>query len=72
MKGGIWMKRKVIIEEVISQEFEVDIDDTEDEFVKVKEMYKNGTLVVDNASLVQSNVMICDEDGEETDWITIY
>lgn len=66
------MKRKVIVEEVISQEFEIDIDDTEDAFAKVKEMYKNETLVVDNASLIQTNVMICDEDGEETDWITIY
>lgn len=65
------MKRKVIIEEVISQEFEIDIDD-EDAFEKVKEMYKNETLVVDNASLTQTNVMICDEDGEETDWNTIY
>lgn len=62
------MKRKVIIEETISQEFEVELNDEENEYEQVQRMYKNGKLVVENPALTQVNAMICGENGEETDW----
>lgn len=62
------MKRKVIIEEVISQTFEVELNDDESEYDQIRNMYEIGRIVVYNPSLTQANVMICDENGEETDW----
>lgn len=62
------MKVKVIIEEVVSQTFEVEVDDIDSVYDQIRDMYKNGTLVVEDPTLIQANVMICDENGEETDW----
>lgn len=66
------MKRKVIIEEVISQTFEVELNEEESEYEQVRTMYKNGNLILEGPSLTQANVMICDENGEETDWSDLH
>ena len=66
------MKRTIIIEEVISQEFVVDIPEGANEYEFVREMYKEGKLVVEDPGLTQANVMICDENGEETDWSDLH
>ena len=66
------MKKKVIIEEVISQTFEVELNDEESEYNQVRKLYVDGKLVVENPSLTQANVMICDENGEETDWSDLH
>ena len=66
------MKRKVIIEEVISQTFEVELNEEESEYEQVRTMYKNGNLILEDHSLTQANVMICDENGEETDWSDLH
>lgn len=66
------MKRKVIIEEVISQTFEVELNEEESEYEQVRTMYKNGNLILEDSSLTQANVMICDENGEETDWSDLH
>lgn len=62
------MKRKVIIEEVVSQTFEIEVEDGEDAYGKVKKLYQQQKLIVEDPVLIQANVMICDENGEETDW----
>ena len=66
------MKTKVIIEEVISQEFEVEVSDLNNAYDEVRKMYRDGKLVVDNPTLTQANVMIPDENGEETDWSDLH
>lgn len=66
------MKVKVIIEEIISQEFEVEVTDMEKSYDQVLQEYKNGKLVVDDPSITAANVMICDEDGNETEWIDLH
>lgn len=66
------MKVKVIIEEIIRQTFEVEVSDTHNAYDEVREKYVNNELVVDDASLTQANVMICDENGEETDWCDLH
>ena len=66
------MKVKVIIQEIISQEFEVEIDDMVKSYDRVLEEYKNGNLVVDNPSINAANVMICDENGNETEWLDLH
>lgn len=62
------MKVKCVIEEVISQEFEVDVSDINNAYDEIRNMYKDRRIVVDNPSLTQANVMIYDEDGVEPDW----
>ena len=66
------MKVKVTIEEVISQMFEIEVDEKEDVYEKIRSMYKNGDLVVENPSLIEANVMIYDENGDETDWNNLH
>lgn len=66
------MKVKVIIEEVISQEFEVECEDGKDPYECVRKQYREGKLVVDDPGLTQVNVMILDENGEETDWNNLH
>ena len=66
------MKKKVIIEEVISQAFEVELNNKESEYDQVRKLYVDGKLVVEDPSLTQANVMICDENGEETDWSDLH
>ena len=66
------MKKKVIIEEVISQTFEVELNDEESEYDQVRKLYVDGKLVVEDPSLTQANVMIFDENGEETDWSDLH
>lgn len=66
------MKTKVIIEEVISQEFEVEVSSLDNAYDEVRKMYRDGKLVVDDPKLTQANVMIPDENGEETDWSDLH
>lgn len=66
------MKVKVTIEEVISQTFEIEVDEKKDAYEKIRSMYKNGDLVVENPSLIEANVMIYDENGDETDWNNLH
>lgn len=66
------MKVKVIIEEVISQTFEVDIDDMDNAYDQVRSKYLNNELVIDNPGLTAANIMIFDENGNETDWSDLH
>ena len=66
------MKKKVIIEEVISQTFEIELNDEESEYDQVRKLYVDGKLVVEDPSLTQANIMIFDENGEETDWSDLH
>ena len=66
------MKVKVIIEEIISQTFEVEVNDLDNAYEEIREMYKNGKLVVEDPCLTEANVNICDENGEVTDWLDLH
>ena len=66
------MKVKVIIEEVISQEFEVDVSNLDNAYDEIREKYKSGKLVVVEPCLIEANVNICDENGEVTDWLDLH
>lgn len=66
------MKVTVIIEEVISQTFEVEVNDTENIHDQIRKQYQNGTLVVDDPALTSASVMICDENGKKTDWNDLF
>lgn len=66
------MKTKVIIEEVISQEFEIEVSSLNNAYDEVRQMYRDGKLVVDDPKLTQANVMIPDEDGNETEFSDLH
>ena len=66
------MKAKVAIEEIITQTFEVEVSDLNEAYHEVRQMYKGGKLVVENPTLIEANVMIYDENGEETDWNNLH
>ena len=64
------MKIKVIIEEIISQEFEVEVSDLNNVYDEIRTKYKNEEIILGNPTLTQANVMIQDEDGtfDHSDW----
>ena len=66
------MKVKIAIEEIITQTFEVEVSDLNKAYDEVRQMYRDGKLVVDDPKLTQANVMIPDENGEETDWSDLH
>ena len=61
------MKIKITIEEIISQQFEVEVSSMENAYEEIREMYRNDKLTVDNATLTGANVQLT-EDGE---WISL-
>lgn len=65
------MKVKFRIIEVISQEFEMDFKDKETAQEEIRKMYHDGKIIVDNASLIQADLIILDEE-QETESTNIY
>ena len=72
IRKGKKMKVKVIIEEVISQEFEVEVSSYDNAYNEIREKYKNAELVLENPSLTQANVNIYDEEDREGDWVDLH
>lgn len=62
------MKRKVIIEEVISKEFEIDIENDDTACEQIRKMYKKGLLVVEDPCLIQASAYVYNENNELIDW----
>ena len=65
------MKVKIIIEETISQEFELEVDNIDDIYAEAQTKYLNGEICVDDPHLIQTNCGVIDEDGCVDDWIVI-
>ena len=66
------MKVTVVIEEVISQSFEIEVENMDDIYEVVPRKYKNGELVVDNPTLVETSFQVIDDQNNEcTNWINI-
>ena len=65
------MKVKVIIEEVISQTFEVEVSDMDNAYKEIKERYHDGILELNNATLLESNISFLDEDGQAGDFVRL-
>lgn len=62
------MKIKVIIEETISQEFEVEVTDLNNVRKEIKEKYHNGTLVLENPTVLEAYMGIVEKNGEVENW----
>jgi hypothetical protein len=61
------MKYEVVIEETISQKFLVQAASADDALRCAKQLYKNGSLVLDQADLTHKQIA-CVTDGEITEW----
>lgn len=66
------MKIKFTIEEVISQNFEMEVSSIENAYDEICNAYKDGRIVVDNSQLIEAKVSICNEDGEGEDWNNLH
>ena len=61
------MKIKVIIEEHISQAFEVEADTLEEAMQIAEDKYRSGEFVLDNAN-VNARLMMAENNYEATEW----
>lgn len=61
------MKIKVIIEEHISQAFEVEADTLEEAMQIAEDKYRSGEFVLDNAN-VTARLMMAENNYEATEW----
>lgn len=63
------MKIKVIIEERISKEMEIEAEDIEDAMEKAEEYYYNGEFAVDTLGIPNCTLMYADDGQYQTDWV---
>jgi hypothetical protein len=68
MTKGDEMKVKVIIEETISQEFEVEVTDLDKAYEEIRDKYKTGILELSNPALLDAQLGILDKNGQVMDW----
>ena len=66
------MKVKAHIEEIITQTFEVEVSSVDNAYDEIRKMYKEGKLVVENPTLIEANLMVEEENGEEGDWNNLH
>lgn len=62
-------KYRVVIEETISEEFEIEATSEKDAVEKAIQEYNAGNFVVSSDNVEQRQISVVDEDGELTDWI---
>lgn len=61
------MKKEIIIEEVISQRFEIECENEDDIIDIVRDKYRNGELVLDNPTVTSVEML----EDELSGWITL-
>lgn len=64
-------KYNITLEEIISQQFTVDIYNEDNIYDEIRSKYLDRQLVLENPSLTELNVMIEDADGE-SDWVNLH
>ena len=65
------MKVKITIEEVISQEFEVEVSSIENAYEEIRKMYREDKIEVTDACLQSASVSI-KEDGEYGEFMDLH
>ena len=63
------MKYRVVIEETISEEFEIEATSEEDATSKAIQEYEAGNFIVGSDNVECRQISIIGTDGELTDWI---
>lgn len=65
------MKIKVVIEETISEEFEVEVTNMKNAYDEIRDKYLNEEIVIENGWVNDVQLGILDKDGNVTDWSCI-
>ena len=63
-------KYRVVIEETVSEEFEIEANSEEEAVSKAIQEYKSGNFVVGSDNVERRQISVVDKDGELTNWIT--
>lgn len=63
-------KYRVVIEETISEEFEIEANSEEEAVSKAIQEYKSGNFVIGSDNVEHRQISVVDKDGELTNWIT--
>lgn len=63
-------KYRVVIEETISEIFEIEADSEEEAVSGAIQEYNKGNFVVSADNVEYRQISVVDENGEFTDWIT--
>lgn len=63
------MKIKVIIEEHISKEMEIEADSMEEAMEKAEDYYYNGEFAADTLGIPSCTLMMADDGQYQTDWV---
>ena len=61
-------KYKVVVEETISENFEIEAENIHEALKISEQQYKNGDLVLSPGNLIFKQILICDEKGNCSDW----
>lgn len=63
-------KYRVVIEETVSEEFEIEAASEEDAVSKAIQEYEAGNFVLSPGNVECRQISVVGKDGELTDWIT--
>lgn len=63
------MKIKVIIEERIAKEMEIEANSIEDAMEKAEEYYYNGEFAIDTLGIPNCKLMYADDGQYQTEWV---
>lgn len=62
------MRYKIIIEEVVADEFEIEANSLEEAQEKAIEEYNEGKIVLEPGELQSKQIKVIDENNNELDW----
>lgn len=65
-------KIKVTIEEVISQTFEINVDDVENPYDEIRKKYKNEDIILYEPCVTQVSAGVHDENDEIMDFVDLH
>lgn len=62
---------RVIIEEIMSEEFELDAESEKEAISKAMDAYKSGEFVLEPGNFEYAQLKVVDEDDKSSEWIEI-
>lgn len=63
------MKFTIVVEEIVSETFEIEAGDAEEAIVIAEEQYNKGKIVLEPGNLIAKKMAIVSPDDEATEWI---
>lgn len=66
------MKIKFVVEEVISQDFEVEVSSMDNAYDEIRKMYKDGEFILNDPQLTEVSIGIYEENGEIQDFMDLH